>query len=75
VNAAREYRRVQGDVRAIIDRLPAVLNAHVARQEATPQYWSHVADLKKARVDLLHVAAFLGDLEAKEQLLGEGEGR
>jgi Holliday junction resolvase-like predicted endonuclease len=75
VNAAREYRRVLGEIDVIVKRLPAVVNEHVKRQEATPQYWTHGADLKKARVDLLHVAAFLGDLEAKETLLAEGGDR
>ena len=75
MTAAQEYRRVQGEVRKLIDRMPEVLNAHVARQEASPQFWSHVADLKKARLDLLHILAFLNDLEAKEALLAEGQER
>ncbi|MFN0149940.1 MAG: hypothetical protein ACKVU1_04400 [bacterium] len=75
MNAAVEYRRVQSELRKLVDRVPEVLNAHVARQESTPSYWSHVADLKKARLDLLHTMAFLGDIEAREALLAEGETR
>ncbi|MFN0149597.1 MAG: hypothetical protein ACKVU1_02670 [bacterium] len=75
MTAAAEYRRVQGEIRNLVDRFPEVVDAHVARQETTPAYWSHTADLKRARLDLLHVMAFLGDLEAKEQLHAEGESR
>ena len=75
MNPAVEYRKLQGDMRALIERFPVVLNEHVARQEATSHYWSHVGDLRKARLDLLHVMAFLGDLDSKEMLLAEGESR
>jgi hypothetical protein len=72
-NPAVEYRRLQGDIRTLIERFPVVLNEHVARQEQTPHFWSHVGDLRKARLDLLHTMAFLGDLDSKEMLLAEGE--
>ena len=72
---AREYKRVLGEVDTIVKRLPMVVNEHAARQVRTPQYWSHTADLRKARLDLLHTLAFLGDLEARETLLAEGEAR
>lgn len=75
MNANREYRRLQGEVRAIIERLPEALNRHVARQEQHPTHWSFVGDLKKARLDLLRVAANLGDEESREILHSEGADR
>jgi len=68
VNPAREYRRLQSEIRVIIERLPGVLNAHVAHQEEHPDHWSFVGDLKKVRLDLVHILAFLGDYDAKEEV-------
>jgi hypothetical protein len=73
MNPAREYRRLQSEIRVIIDRLPEALNAHIARQEKHPDHWSFVGDLKKARHDLLVVASFLGDEQSRETLHSEGE--
>jgi hypothetical protein len=75
MNPAVEYRKVQGQLREVIDRIPLALNNHIARQQKTPSYWCHTADLKRARLDLLHVLAFLDDIEAKEALHAEGANR
>ena len=75
MNPAVEYRRLQSEIRTIIDRFPEVLNAHIARQEQHPEFWCYVGDLKRARLDLLNVAAFLGDEASREVLHSEGEPR
>jgi predicted RNA-binding Zn ribbon-like protein len=72
MNPAVEYRKVQSQLREVIDRLPLALNNHIARQEQTPSFWCHVADVKHARLEVLRVLAFLGDIEAKEELHAEG---
>lgn len=74
-DAARDYARITTDLRALVARLPEVLDAHAARQQTTPAFWTHVGDVKRARLDVLHVMAFLGDLEAREILHAEGESR
>jgi hypothetical protein len=76
VTPAAEYKRLRSEVADLIVRLHVeVIETHAKRQAERPEYWTYVADLKHARIDLLHVLAFLGDLEAKERLLGEGESR
>jgi hypothetical protein len=73
MNPAVEYRRLQSEIRAIIDRFPEVLNTHIDRQERHPEFWSFVGDLKKARLELLEVAAFLGDEQSREILHVEAQ--
>lgn len=72
MNPSAEYRRLQSELRAIIDRLPETLNAHAARQEQHPAHWSFVGDLQHARIELLRVASFLGDEQSREALHSEG---
>lgn len=75
MNAAREYRRLQSEIRAIVERLPEALNEHIKRQEAHPEFWCYTADLQKVRRDLLEVASFMGDEQARETLYAEGGDR
>jgi len=75
MTAAAEYKQAATACTNAIARLQTVMHTHAERQKATPTYWSHVADLKKARLDLLHLMAFLGDLESRETLHAEGESR
>ncbi len=74
-DANREYQRIQKECRAALARLSGVLDGHAGRRAARPEYWTFVGDLKRARFDLLTVAANLGDEEAREILHAEGDSR
>lgn len=75
MTAAREYRALQSEIRGLIERLPEALNAHGARAQEHPGHWSFVGDLKRARLDLLRIAAALGDEPSREVLFTEGVDR
>ncbi len=68
MSAAQEYKGVATEVRGLIDRLPAVLDAHAGQQARRPEHWCFTGDLKKVRLDLVQILAFLGDYDAKEEL-------
>jgi hypothetical protein len=72
-DANRAYQKYQKACRVAVARITAALDAHAARQAAEPRYWSYVGDVKQARLDLLRVAALLGDEQASETLHAEGD--
>jgi hypothetical protein len=71
-DAANEYRRMRAECDLAIVRLQLALSNHAARQAGHPDWWTYVGDVKKARVELLQLASFLGDGEAREVLFSEG---
>lgn len=75
MNAAREYQTAQTACRVALARITAALDAHAARQAMEVGYWTFVGDLKHARIELLRIAAALGDEESREVLHSEGVDR